>query len=98
MASSDDQDPVEAIGANCAHPTLGVGIRVRGSNRGADHADAFGAEHLVEGVAELRVSIADAKPEPLLVTELHNEVAGLLGDPAPVRVWRAGDVLDPPCV
>jgi len=80
----------------CA-PNARLGIRVRGSNRGADHADAFGAEHLVEGVAELRVSIADEKPEPRLVAELHHEVAGLLGDPAPVRVRRAGDVLAPPC-
>jgi hypothetical protein len=32
----------------------------------------------------------------VLVAELHNEVARLLGDPAFVRVRGAGDVLDPP--
>jgi hypothetical protein len=53
-------------------------------------------EHLVEGVAELRVSVVDEEPERLLVAALHQQVARLLRDPAPIRVGGTGDVLDPP--
>ena len=55
VAAADDEDPVEAVGANRAHPALGEGVRVRGLDRCADHLDAFGPEDLVEGAAELRV-------------------------------------------
>lgn len=67
-----------------------------GLDRRADDLDALRAEDLVEGVTELRVAIVDEEPERLLVAELHDEVARLLGDPASVRIRAAGDVLDPP--
>src|SRR6266516_4854439 len=95
VAVAEDEDAVEAVGANRAHPTLGEGVRVRGLNWRADDLDALGVEDLVEGVAELRVAIMDEEPEWLLVRELHGEVARLLGDPGPVRVRVASDVLDP---
>src|SRR6266566_165243 len=95
VAPTEDEDPVEAVGANRAHPTLGEGVRVRRLNWRANDLDALGAQDLVEGVAELRVAIMDEEPEWLLVAELHDEVACLLGDPAPVRVRAAGEVLDP---
>ena len=96
MAAAEDQDPVEAVGASRAHPALGEGVRVRGLDRCAKHLDALRPEDLVEGVAELRVAIVDQEPDGVLVAELHNEVARLLGDPASVRVRGAGDVLDSP--
>ncbi len=40
MAAAEDEDPVEAVGANRAHPTLGEGVRVRGLNWRADDLDA----------------------------------------------------------
>src|SRR5438105_7659591 len=95
MTLAEDEDSVEAVGSDCAHPPLGEGVRVRGLNWRADDLDALGAEDLIESVAELRVAIMDEEPEPLLVAEPHDEVARLLGDPAPVRVRAAGDVLDP---
>src|SRR5262249_54206476 len=42
------------------------------------------------------VAVVYEKPEWLLVAELHDQVAPLLGDPASVGMRRAGDVLDPP--
>jgi hypothetical protein len=96
MLSADDHDSVEAVRANGANPALGVGIRVRRLDRRADHSDAFGPEDLIEGMAELGVAVVDEEPERLLLTELHDEVARLLGDPGSVRVRRASDVLDPP--
>jgi hypothetical protein len=95
MAAAEDEDPVEAVGTNCAHPTLGEGVCVRRLDRRADHFDAFRSKDLVEGAAELAVAIMDEEPERLLVLELHGEVARLLGDPASIWVRTAGDVLDP---
>jgi hypothetical protein len=65
-------------------------------DRCAEHRYALATEDVVEGVAELCVPDVDEEPERLLVAELHKEVARLLRDPAPVRVGRTGDVLDPP--
>ena len=77
MAAAKDEDPVEAVGANGAYPTLGEGVRVRRLDRRADHFDAFRPEHLVEGVAEFRVAIVDEEPERLLVTELPTALTSL---------------------
>src|SRR5438045_2924087 len=96
MTAADDEDPVEAVGADCAHPAFGEGVRVRRLNWRADDLDAFGAEDLIEGVAELRVAIVDEESEGVLVAELDGEVARLLGDPASVRLRGASDVLNPP--
>jgi hypothetical protein len=78
----EDEDLVEAVGADGADPALGEGVGVRSLNGRPDHLDAVGAEDLVEGVAELAVSIVDEEPEPLLVAELHDQVACLLRGPA----------------
>jgi hypothetical protein len=96
MPAAQDEDAVRAVGAESAHPALGVGVRVRGLDGRAYHPDALDAKDLIEGVAEFRVAIMDEEPERLLVAELHDEVARLLGDPASVRVSAGGDVLDPP--
>src|SRR6266545_6122228 len=95
MAAAQDQDPVEAVGADGADPALRVGIRVRRPNRRADHFHSLGTEHLVEPAAELRVAIVDQKPERLLLAELHHQVARLLRCPAAVGVRGTGHVLDP---
>src|SRR5919106_2614357 len=96
VAAAEDEDAVEAVGADGADPALGVGVRVRRLDGRADQLDALAPEDLVEGVAELRVAVVDEKPERLLVAELHDQVARLLDDPAAVRIRGAGDVLDPP--
>ena len=96
MAAAEDQEMVEAVGAHGPHPPLRVGVRVRRPHRRPDHPHALGTEHLVEPAAELRVPVMDKQPERLIVAELHQQVASLLGRPGPVRVSRARDVLDPP--
>jgi hypothetical protein len=53
--------------------------RDRATGRGADDADVGTGEHVVEGGGELAVSVADQEPGP--VAEIHQQVAGLLGDP-----------------
>src|SRR6266508_4154497 len=96
MAVAEDQDSVEAVGTNGADPALGEGVRVRRLERSENNLHALRPEDLVEGVAELRLAIMDEEPEGVLVAELDDEVARLLGDPASVRVRAAGAVLDPP--
>jgi hypothetical protein len=59
-------------------------------------------DHSVEGLGERGVAVADQEPELLgAVGEVHQEVAGLLGDPIPAGmggdpgdVHAAGGVLD----
>ena len=48
-AAADDQEPVEAFVSDGAHEALGVGVRLRRTDRGLDDGDAFAAEDFVEG-------------------------------------------------
>ncbi len=54
VAAVDDQDPVEALAAEGADPTLGVRVRIRSSDGRPDDPHALAAEDLVEGAAELK--------------------------------------------
>lgn len=53
-----------------------------------DHVDAFAAEDIVEGGAELAVAVVDQEVHPLEQAG-EAEVACLLGDPGPGRVGGA---------
>src|ERR671919_3128712 len=94
MSAAEDEDPVETVGADGSHPAFGVGVRVWRLDGRADYLDALGAEDLVEGVAELLVAVVDEESEGLVISEFHDQVARLLGDPASVRTRGTGDVLD----
>jgi hypothetical protein len=69
---------------------------------GADDADGRAGEHGVERGGEFAVPVADQEPEPVrLLFEVHQQVAGLLGDPVaggvggdPGEVHVAAVVLD----
>src|SRR5215218_5275715 len=97
MSATENEDPVDAVGADGSHPAFGVGIRVWRLDGRADHLDALAAEDFVEGVAELLVAIVDEESESLVVSQLHDEVACLLRDPGTIWACGAGDVLDPAC-
>src|SRR6266498_3367411 len=86
VASAEDEDAVETVGAERAHPALGVGVCVWRLDGRADHVDALGPEDFVEAGAELRVAVVHEIPEGMLVAELYGEVARLLADPASVRL------------
>jgi hypothetical protein len=62
VTSADNQEPVEALGADGTDPTLRVGVRVRCPDRRHQHLGALGAEHVVEPATELRVSISNEEP------------------------------------
>jgi hypothetical protein len=80
VAAPEDEDAIEAVVADCAHPALSERVRVRRLHRRADHLNGVRAEDFVEGAAELGVAIVDQQSETArLRAELHDEVASLLG-------------------
>jgi len=65
----------------------------RGARRCLEDLDVDGGEHGVEGGGELAVAVADQEPEASVgVVEVHEQVAGLLGQPGSGRV--RGDAQD----
>ena len=87
MTWSGDQEVVEAFPAQGADEAFDDCVRPRCPDRGADDLDVGAGEHGVEGGGELAVSVADQEPELVgAVAEVHEQVAGLLGDPVP-RGW-----------
>src|SRR5215210_943090 len=78
------RDPVEAFAPQRADPALGIGVGVRGSDRRPDDRDAFATEDLIEAAAEFAVAVVEQEAEGLpALGELHQQVPGLLRDPAP---------------
>ena len=59
VPGTEDQRPVQTVGAQRLHPALGEGIRVGRPDRCADHANPFACEDVVEGARELGVAVAD---------------------------------------
>ena len=102
VARSGDQQVVEAFAAQRADEAFGDRVGPRRPDWGADDADVGAGEHGVEGGGELAVPVADQEPELLgAVAEVHEQVAGLLGDPGaggvggdPGDVHAAAAVLD----
>jgi hypothetical protein len=79
VAAADDQQPVQALGADGPNPPFGEGVRVGRLHRRHKHVHIFRSEHVIEPTAELRVPIAHKKAHavaPLLQCE--QQVAGLL--------------------
>src|SRR5674536_220515 len=59
VPGAEDQRPVQTVGASGLHPALGEGVRVRGPDRCADHANPFAGEDIIKGAGELGVAVAD---------------------------------------
>jgi hypothetical protein len=82
VAPSGDQQVVEAFAAQGADEAFGDRVRARCPHWGAEDADVGAGEHRVEGGGELAVPVTDQEPKLLgSVAEVHQQVAGLLGDP-----------------
>ena len=95
MRLVDDQEAVEQFAADGADEAFGDRVRSRCAHRRLDDLDD-------DGGGELVVVVADQEPErPVGVVEVHEQVAGLLGQPRSGRVrgdaqdvHSAGGVLD----
>jgi hypothetical protein len=89
VAAPDDQQPVQTLGPDRPHPALGVRVRRGCLHRRAEHLATVRPEDLVETAAELGVPVVDKKAHLAAPLAQHQQqVAGLLGDPAAVRVGR----------
>jgi hypothetical protein len=85
MLPPDDQQPVEALGADGLDPALRAGVRVRRLHRCDQHLGTLRAEDIVEPTAELHVTIADEEAHAAsLFLQVQQKVAGLLDDPGGV--------------
>jgi hypothetical protein len=99
VTTANDQQPVQALGADGTDPPLRIGVRVRRLDRRHEHLGTLGAEHVVEATTELRVPVADKRAHPPAVLGQHQEqVAGLLGDPGATGVGSHASELDPASV
>ena len=82
VALVDDQDAVEEFATNRADEAFGDRVGARCLHRRLDDFDVDGGEDGVEGGVELCVAVADEEPESSTgVLEVHEQVAGLLGEP-----------------
>src|SRR5215207_603876 len=95
VAAADDQEPVETLRSDGADEPLGVGVRLRRSQRRVDHHESLAAEHLVERSCELAVAVMDQEPHPLEHAG-EAEVARLLSHPGAGGIGRATGEMDAP--
>ena len=85
----DDEDAVEEFSADAADEALGYRVGPRRPHGRPDDADVDGGEDGVERGGELGVPISDDEPEAAAgVVEVHEQVAGLLGEPGAGRGGR----------
>src|SRR4029450_4878426 len=87
VPAPDNEQPVEALGADRANPPLRVGVRVGRLHRREQNLCALGTEHVIEGAAELRITVPEQEAQPSSpLLQCQQQVAGLLGDPGAVGV------------
>ena len=87
MPFAEDQHPVGDLGPGGEHEPFGISIRAGTSGRDLHGSDAGVGQDRVKRCGELPGAVTDQEPEVRgAVTEVHQEVADLLGGPRPVRV------------
>jgi hypothetical protein len=64
VAAADNQQPVQALGADRPDPAFGVGVGVGRLHRRDQHLNAVRPEHVVEGARELRVAVVQDEAQP----------------------------------
>jgi transposase InsO family protein len=88
VASVEDQQPVETLGADGSDEALRDGVRLRRPHRRLQDPDALAAEDFIERFGVLAVAVADQDADAL-VGQVEAEVARLLGHPGAGWVGRA---------
>jgi hypothetical protein len=87
VAFAEDEHAVGYLGPGGEHEPFRMSTRARTSGRDLQSLDAGAGQGSVEGIGELPSAIADQEPEVGgAVSEVHQEVADLLGSPGAVRV------------
>jgi hypothetical protein len=89
----DDQEAVEELAADRPDEALGDRICPRCPHRRLDDPDVDGGEDGVDSGGEPAVAVADEEPDAAVgVIEVHQQVAGELGEPGSGRM--GGDAED----
>jgi hypothetical protein len=95
MPLAQDQHAVGELGSDGAHEPFGVTVRPWTTRWDLDRLDAHVGQDGVERGGELACPVADEKPELAdPVTEIHHEVADLLGGPFAVRIGGCAEDVD----
>jgi hypothetical protein len=85
VTAADDQQPVQALGADATNPPFGQGVRVGRLHRRHEHVDSLRPEHVVEPAAELRPGRGEGSaPGRPGSSKDQQQVPGLLGDQRPL--------------
>jgi hypothetical protein len=81
MAMAQNEQPIEAFGANRPYPAFRESVGPRRSDWRLDHSDAFGTEHLVKSGGELGVPVSDEELEGATsVRQITDQIASNLSD------------------
>jgi hypothetical protein len=84
---TEDQHPIGHLGPGGEHEPFGIGVRPGASGRDLHRFDAGAGQDRVKRRGELPGPVANQEPEARgAVTEIQEEITGLLGGPRPVRV------------
>jgi hypothetical protein len=98
-APTHDEQPVQALGSHRPDPALGVGVGVGRLHRRDQDLGVVRTEDVVEGAGEPRISIANKEAHSSAPLAQHEaQVAGLLGNPSPIRVGGHPGQVDSPSV
>jgi hypothetical protein len=85
LPGAEDRHPVGDLGPGGQHEPLRECVRPRTAGRDLRGLDACGAEDRVERAGELPGPVADQEAEAGgILTEIHQEITGLLGGPRPI--------------
>nr|WP_250846428.1 hypothetical protein [Streptomyces violaceusniger] len=97
VSFTGDEEPVGAFGAGCAYPSFGKRVGPGALRRSWDDGCAVAGEDGVERGGELAVPVTDEEPgAPGPIPEVHEQVAGELGDPRAGRVGGDAQDVDAP--
>ena len=95
VATADDQQPIQALGADRPHPALRVRVRL-GACTDVKSTSAPSERNTSSKLRELRVPIVQHQASPsALFAQYQQQVAGLLGDPLAVGVGGDAGQVDP---
>src|SRR4051812_45009284 len=87
MPFTEDQDPVQAYTAEGSDDAFADGVHPRRLRQGRDDSRLFGFEHLPKRGSEERITIINQEPQRAkAITQVHDEIAGLLHRPRTGRL------------
>ncbi|MER8162293.1 hypothetical protein [Streptomyces sp. NPDC094472] len=97
MSFAGDEEAVGALGAGCAYPSFGERVGPWALRRCWDDGRAVAGEDGVECCSELAVPVTDEESEaPGPVAEVHEQIAGELGDPCAGRACADAQDMNAP--